>query len=146
MSPLNLFLVLLIGILATSENLAKKHILKKLKPLELIMGISFVNFVNLVFLLVLSGKFFPVVSELKRKFTLSILVSLILFSCIIFIGAYSISHLAINEAVSEYIPVLAVSSTILTFLGGVFFFNEKALAKDYLALVFMVGGIFLMAY
>ena len=146
MSPLNLLLVLLIGILATSEHLAKKHILKKLKPLELIIGISFVSFVNLVFLLILSGKFFPVISGLKRKITLSILLLLILFSCIIFIGAYSVSYLAINEEVSEYIPVLAVSSTILTFLGGIFFFNEKALVKDYLALMLMVGGIFLLAY
>ena len=146
MSPLNLLLVLLIGILATSENLAHKHILKKLKPLELIVGISFVNFVNLVFLLILSGKFFPVVSGLKRKFTLSILISLILFSCIIFIGDYSLSYLAIKEEVSEYIPILAISSTILTFFGGVFFFNEKAIVKDYIALMLMVGGIFLMAY
>ena len=141
-----MYLIILLAIMFAFENLAKKHVLTKLKPMELLTGISFVNLINITLLLVISGKFFPVVSELKRKFTFPLLFALILFSCMIIVGAYTLSYLALKEEISEIIPLMAIFSTILTFFGGIFFFKEKTSSKDYVALLFMMGGIFLMAY
>ena len=137
-------LVFLIGILGALEMLVKKFMLGSVEPLQLITLVSSLNFILVMTILLLSGYSGNMYRILKRKTNKKVLLGLIVFSLLIIAGAYSLSLLAQKENISIVIPMVAVSSTILTFFGGLIVFKEKARIKDFVALILMSMGIYLM--
>ena len=137
-------LVFVIGVLGALEMLVKKFMLGSLEPLQLILLVSSLNFILVITMVVISGYFGKMHKELKRIMTKQMLLGLVAFSFFILSGAYSLSMLAKNESISIVIPLVAVSSTIFTFIGGVLVFKEKVRMQDVIALILMSSGIYLM--
>ena len=137
-------LVFVIGVLGALEMLVKKFMLGSLEPLQLILLVSSLNFILVITMVVISGYFGKMHKELKRIMTKQMLLGLVAFSFLILSGAYSLSMLAKNESISIVIPLVAVSSTIFTFIGGVLVFKEKVRMQDVIALILMSSGIYLM--
>ena len=137
-------LVFVIGVLGALEMLVKKFMLGSLEPLQLILLVSSLNFILVIAMVVISGYFGKTYKEVSRIMTWKTLIGLVAFSFFILSGAYSLSMLAKNESISIVIPLVAVSSTIFTFIGGVLVFKEKVRMQDVIALILMSSGIYLM--
>ena len=137
-------LVFVIGVLGALEMLVKKFMLGSLEPLQLILLISSLNFILVITTVVLSGHFGKIYKEVSQIVTWKTLIGLVSFSLLILSGAYSLSMLAKDESISLVIPLIAVSSTIFTFIGGVLVFKEKVRKQDVIALILMSIGIYLM--
>ena len=137
-------LVFVIGVLGALEMLVKKFMLGSLEPLQLILLVSSLNFILVIMTVVLTGHFGKTYKEVSKILTWKTLIGLVSFSFFILSGAYSLSMLAKDESISLVIPLIAVSSTIFTFIGGVLVFKEKVRKQDVIALILMSIGIYLM--
>jgi len=137
-------LVFVIGVLGALEMLIKKFMLGSLEPLQLILLVSSLNFFFIITTVIFTGSFGKIYKEVNQNMTPKAFLGLIAFSFFILSGAYSLSILAKDESISIVIPLVAVSSTIFTFIGGVLVFKERVRMQDVIALILMSIGIYMM--
>ena len=129
-----MLIVLGLGILATFAVVLKKHILLSMSPKALILYGHILEFA-LVMLLFLGAE------KIKQpKWTPQLIATLILYASLMIFGTFGLLWL------TKFLPLMAVVSTFLTFIAGITLYKEKASTRDFVAIIFMCVGIFLMKW
>ena len=135
-----MLIVLGLGILATFAVVLKKHILLSMSPKALILYGHILEFA-LVMLLFLGAE------KIKQpKWTPQLIATLILYASLMIFGTFGLLWLIKYKSISKFLPLMAVVSTFLTFIAGITLYKEKASTRDFVAIIFMCVGIFLMKW
>ena len=135
-----MLIVLGLGILATFAVVLKKHILLSMSPKALILYGHILEFA-LVMLLFLGAEKIK-----KPKWTPQLIATLILYASLMIFGTFGLLWLIKYKSISKFMPLMAVVSTFLTFIAGITLYKEKASTRDFIAILFMCVGIFLMKW
>jgi drug/metabolite transporter (DMT)-like permease len=135
-----MLVVLGLGILATFAVVLKKHILLSMSPKALILYGHILEFA-LVMLLFLGAEKIK-----KPKWTPQLIATLILYASLMIFGTFGLLWLIKYKSISKFMPLMAVVSTFLTFIAGITLYKEKASTRDFIAILFMCVGIFLMKW
>ena len=133
-----MLVVLGLGILATFAVILKKHILSSMSPSALIFYGHILEFAIVMLLFLGMGKI------KKPKWTPQLITTLILYAGLMIFGTFGLLWLIKYKSISKFMPLMAVVSTFLTFMAGIILYKEKATARDFIAILFMCVGIFLM--
>jgi len=137
-------ILLLIGVAGSIVELKRKHILSSLKPLEMLLLSSLLEIFLLILYLIFSNKFFPIIQQLRLKVNVSVLLSTILVVCLVLGSAFTFSWLTKREKISTLVPIVSIVAIVLTFLGGIFIYNEKWQRKDIFAIILLIVGILVL--
>ncbi len=135
-----ILIVLGLGILATIAVVLKKHMLLSMSPKALFFYGQIPKFLIVLFVFLATEKI------QKPKWTPQLLIILILYASLVMFGVFGLLWLIKYKSISKFMPLMAVVSTFLTFMAGITLYKEKASARDFVAIIFMCVGIFLMQW
>ena len=141
-----LIVALLIGSFGAIGALIRKNVLHVFQPLEFLMMTFGFDTIFMFLFILLSGNVKARLHNIKSKLTLSHIVSIISFSLLITALSFGMLWLTKRKHISKINPIIAIISTLLTFLGGVFVLGEPVSTKDYFAMLLMVIGIAIIGY
>tara|TARA_B100000029_G_C17225550_1_gene833420 strand:+ start:316 stop:756 length:441 start_codon:yes stop_codon:yes gene_type:complete len=139
-----MLIVIGLGILATLAVVLKKNILNTLTPRELIFYSHILEFSLVMLFFLYSGKIHSKGKNLK--WTPRLIITLSLYASLLLFGTFGLLWLIKNKSISKFMPLMAVVSTFLTFIAGITLYKEKASTRDFVAIIFMCVGIFLMKW
>ena len=139
-------IIILIGIFAAMSSLIKKKVLHVFQPMEFLMMTFLLEFIFMFLLILFSGDFTSLIQKVKTKMTWKHAVGIIIFSLFVTGLSSGMVWLTKKEHISKIDPIIAIISTLMTFIGGVFILNEPAKFEDYIAIALMIAGISIMGY
>jgi drug/metabolite transporter (DMT)-like permease len=129
-----------LGILATLAVILKKNLLLSMSPSALIFYGHILEFAIIMLLFLSIGK----IKGKQPKWTPQLITTLVLYASLMIFGTFGLLWLIKYKSISKFMPLMAVVSTFLTFMAGITLYKEKATARDFVAIIFMCVGIFLM--